>query len=55
MVSKGGDPSADSVSTTVHEVREEERVAEIARMLSGSESETSLDHARELLAESHLD
>ena len=55
VVSKGGDPSADSVSTTVHEVREEERVAEIARMLSGSESETSLDHARELLAESHLD
>ena len=55
VVSKGGDPSADGVSTTVHEVREEERVAEIARMLSGSESETSLDHARELLAESRLD
>ena len=54
VVSKGGDPSADGVSTTVHEVREEERVAEIARMLSGSESETSLDHARELLAESRL-
>ena len=51
VVSKGGDPSADGVSTTVREVREEERVAEIARMLSGSESETSLDHARELLAE----
>ena len=54
VVSKGGDPSADGVSTTVHEVREEERVAEIARMLSGSESETSLDHARELLSESRL-
>lgn len=54
VVSKGGDPSADGVSTTVREVREEERVAEIARMLSGSESETSLDHARELLAESRL-
>ena len=54
VVSKGGDPSADGVATTVHEVREEERVAEIARMLSGSESETSLDHARELLAESRL-
>ena len=30
------------------------RVHEIARMLSGSESEASLDHARELLSDSRL-
>ncbi|MCI1219903.1 MAG: DNA repair protein RecN [Bifidobacterium sp.] len=46
--------SATSVSTGVHEVRGDERVREIARMLSGSESRTSLDHARELLAASAL-
>lgn len=37
------------VITSVHEVRGEERIHEIARMLSGSESETSLEHAAELL------
>ncbi len=47
--------SKDGTATTgVHEVRDEERVREIARMLSGSESDASLDHARELLADSHL-
>ncbi|NMN01701.1 DNA repair protein RecN [Bifidobacterium panos] len=43
-----------SDETTVSEVRGEERVGEIARMLAGSESQTSLEHARELLAESKL-
>ena len=55
VVSKGERSSDDGVATTVHEVRGADREREIARMLSGSESETSLDHARELLAESRLD
>ena len=37
--------------TTLREISGEERVAEIARMLSGDASEISLAHARELLAE----
>ena len=49
------DDDAVGVVTTVAEVRGDERVREIARMLSGSESEASLDHARELLASSSLD
>ncbi|MCH4209223.1 DNA repair protein RecN [Bifidobacterium sp.] len=44
--------STPTISTGVREVRGEERIREIARMLSGSESHTSLDHARELLAAS---
>lgn len=43
-----------TVETTVTEVTGEPRVHEIARMLSGSESVTSLDHARELLDSSKL-
>jgi DNA repair protein RecN (Recombination protein N) len=34
----------------VKAIEGEERVRELARMLSGSYSETALDHARELLA-----
>ncbi len=41
--------SADSASTVVRAVTGEERVGEIARMLSGNDSVASLDHARELL------
>jgi DNA repair protein RecN (Recombination protein N) len=33
----------------VQRVRDEERVRELARMLSGSYSEAALEHARELL------
>ena len=51
-------PDADDddlgVVTTIAEVNGETRVHEIARMLSGSESEASLDHARELLSDSRL-
>ncbi|KFJ00947.1 DNA repair protein RecN [Bifidobacterium stellenboschense] len=51
-------PDADDddlgVVTTVAEVKDAARVHEVARMLSGSESEASLDHARELLASSRL-
>ena len=62
MVKKGvvegqstGSRSAErTVATSVVHVEGEERVHEIARMLSGSESETSLDHARELLDSSSL-
>ena len=52
-------PDADDddlgVVTTIAEVNGETRVHEIARMLSGSESETSLEHAEELLKSSVLD
>jgi DNA repair protein RecN (Recombination protein N) len=34
----------------VHEVRDEDRVAELARMLGGSDSEAALEHARDLMA-----
>lgn len=49
------DDDAAGVVTTVGEVRGEARVREVARMLSGSESEASLGHARELLAASRID
>jgi DNA repair protein RecN (Recombination protein N) len=42
--SSGGRPE-----TTICEVEGEDRVAEIARMLSGDTGETSLAHAREML------
>ena len=35
--------------TTLHELSEDERVREIARMLSGDASEASLAHAKEML------
>lgn len=55
VVSKGSSADSDSpVSAVVGQVMGESRVHEIARMLSGSESETSLDHARELLESSRL-
>lgn len=40
-------------ATTLTEITGEQRVAEIARMLSGDAREISLAHARELLAESY--
>ena len=39
--------------TSLREISGDERVAEIARMLSGDASDISLAHARELLAEAH--
>ena len=51
----GGASPAGAVATAVQRAEGEDRVREVARMLSGSESETSLDHARELLAQSRLD
>lgn len=53
VVTKGANGDGETV-TTVREVEGEARVHEIARMLSGSETGTSLDHARELLDESRL-
>ena len=45
----------EGTHTTVREVSGGERVREIARMLAGSESKTSLEHARELLHESEIE
>ena len=54
VVSKRADESdADAVRTTVDEVRGEAREREIARMLDGGETDTSLTHARELLDACH--
>lgn len=50
-----GEMDDGSIATTINQVRGEARVHEIARMLSGSESETSLEHAEELLKSSVLD
>lgn len=44
----------ESAATTVREVRGKEREGEIARMLSGSITPTSLEHAQELLSQSTL-
>ena len=41
--------------TCLRQLSADERPAEIARMLSGSESEASLEHAEELLKSSVLD
>lgn len=48
LVSRSTD--GDRAATSVVGVEDEERVAEIARMLSGADSATSREHARELLA-----
>ena len=50
-----GEMDDGSIATTISQVRGEARVHEIARMLSGSESEASLEHAEELLKSSVLD
>jgi len=42
--------SGDLPETTIREISGEERVREVARMLSGDATETSLAHAREMLA-----
>ncbi|MDO4913510.1 MAG: DNA repair protein RecN [Bifidobacteriaceae bacterium] len=44
----------NTIQTKVHQLNEQERVHEIARMLDGSESQTSLKHAQQLLTESSL-
>ncbi len=46
--------TGDSAATHVVAVTGEARTGEIARMLSGNDSETSLAHARELLGEARL-
>ena len=54
VVSKGMTAGESGIVTTIKQVSGDERVHEIARMLSGSESEASLDHAEELLRASVL-
>lgn len=53
VVAKGRE-GGDAVETLVHQVEGDDREREIARMLAGSESTTSLKHARELLSSSRL-
>ncbi|MBI0048155.1 DNA repair protein RecN [Bifidobacterium choladohabitans] len=53
VVAKGSE-GGDAVETLVRQVEGEDREREIARMLAGSESTTSLKHARELLSSSRL-
>lgn len=58
VVKQGGlafdSENTDTVETVVKPVEGEARVEEIARMLSGTATETSLDHARELLDSSRV-
>jgi len=49
VVSKGHDPQR-GVRSEIHPVHGESRVAEVARMLGGQHTDTSLAHAREMLA-----
>ena len=44
---------APELTTDIRALSAEERVAEVARMLSGRVDETSLAHAKELLASAH--
>ena len=57
VVRKGGQPDGPdmAVHTDVIEASGQARVEEIARMLSGTDTQASLDHARELLETSVLD
>lgn len=50
VVSKAASPLDGRPETRIDAVEGEERVREIARMLSGDESASSLEHARDLLA-----
>lgn len=54
VVAKTQQTDSGMTETIVTEVIGEARTGEIARMLSGNATETSLEHARELLAESTL-
>lgn len=49
QISVAKEISSGTTSTSVTEITGSERVEEIARMLSGSGTESALDHARELL------
>lgn len=51
VVSKAASPLDGRPETHIDAVEGEERVREIARMLSGDESASSLEHARDLLAQ----
>ena len=55
LVSKSAAGEDALPETSLTKISGEERVAEIARMLSGSATEASLAHARELLSGTHSD
>ena len=55
LVSKSATGEDALPETSLTKISGEERVAEIARMLSGSATEASLAHARELLSGTHSD
>ena len=50
VVAKPTDPAGSVLASDVHPVVGEERVAELARMLGGSDSGAAREHAAELLA-----
>ena len=50
VVAKPTDPAGSVLASDVHPVEGEERVAELARMLGGSDSGAAREHAAELLA-----
>ena len=52
LVRKTDAGEAGTPRTTIEEIRDDERVAEIARMLSGDTSAASMAHAREMLSTS---
>jgi DNA repair protein RecN (Recombination protein N) len=51
VVDRPADPSSSITTSDVHLVEGDDRVAELARMLAGSDSATALHHAAELLAD----
>ena len=53
VVSKGTSAEDGRLETRITPVEGEDRVREIARMLSGDEDASSLEHARTLLAQAH--
>jgi DNA repair protein RecN (Recombination protein N) len=50
VVAKPADPAGSVLASDVHRVTGEERIAELARMLGGSDSGAAREHAAELLA-----
>ncbi|WP_454300634.1 DNA repair protein RecN [Salana multivorans] len=54
VTNDAGAQTSDAIATTVRVVDGEERTVELARMLSGDETDTALHHAADLLARSRV-